>query len=430
MTIRHAVSPLTKLLLLAGCLLLPGCVQLTLAWADLNPRGPEARPDVLGAFEQQAPVTTPAQWREERVPALQAALQDHVYGWFPDASSARVTERRVVSDSAFGDKAIVEEWRVEATATFGDAAPATAAFNMVVVLPKEATGPVPVILMETFCASHTTVPVEGVTKPEGRSACDGGRMMNSVFTYIFGRYISTPPLDRIVERGYALATVYPSEYVPDSATSGQAALERLSAGYTDDETRWGSIAAWAWGFSRMIDVLEEDARFDRDGMVLYGHSRYGKSALVGAAFDERVDGVITHQSGTGGAALNRDKPGETVGDITNSYPHWFSKTYASYEGREGDMPVDQHQLLALVAPRPILIGNARRDVWSDPTGSFLAAKGADAAYGLLGSDGLEQESLKAFIPSADLSFWIRPGTHGVTEEDWPVFLEFLDAHFQ
>jgi len=140
--------------------------------------------------------------------------------------------------------------------------------------------------------------------------------------------------------------------------------------------------------------------------------------------------VISHQSGTGGASLNKRKKGESIEDITGQYPHWFSKTYAGYAGREEELPIDQHHLLALIAPRPILLGNARRDVWSDPNGALKAAIGADPVWKLYGADkGLRQQRYKPFNPDADLSLWIRSGTHGVVKEDWPAFLEFLDAHF-
>jgi len=179
----------------------------------------------------------------------------------------------------------------------------------------------------------------------------------------------------------------------------------------------------------MVDVLEDDARIDQSAIITWGHSRYGKSALVAAAFDDRIDGVISHQSGTGGASLNRGKKGESVKAITASYPHWFANRYASFGGREEEMTIDQHHLLALIAPRPVLLGNARRDVWSDPNGAFRAAMGADPVYELAGSAGLDQKRLDAWNPDADLAFWIRAGTHGVVKEDWPAFLEFLDAHF-
>ncbi len=413
----------------AMLLLVTGCIQLTLAWTDLTPDRPVATPAVLGSFEGAGEVTSITSWREERVPQLRDAFQAHVYGYLPDFSSASVIDRRVVADRFLDGRAVLEELTIEALAQFGDAPPAKATFRLLLATPSKQPGPLPVILMETFCRNHTTIPHPDVSRPATGGGCDGDGVINMAMTYIFGRYIATPPLEEMVDRGFALATFYPGDYVPDNSGAGIAALKQLSAGHQDDATRWGAIAAWGWGFSRVIDVLEMDNRFDPNGMVLYGHSRYGKSALLSAAFDGRVDGVISHQSGAGGGSLSRNKAGETVGAITSSYPHWFSTQYAEYSERESDLPVDQHQLLAMIAPRPVLLGNARRDVWSDPEGSFMAALGADPAYELLGAGGLAQLTLKDFLPSAELVFHIRPGTHGVTEDDWPAFFEFLEAHF-
>jgi hypothetical protein len=139
---------------------------------------------------------------------------------------------------------------------------------------------------------------------------------------------------------------------------------------------------------------------------------------------------VSHQSGTGGAALNRKKNGESVKEITDTYPHWFSEAYAKKDWDSEDVSVDQHALLALVAPRPIFLGNARRDVWSDPNGSFRSAQGASDTYKLYNKTGLKQDSLKPFHPDADIGFYLRSGTHGVVKEDWPAFLVFLDAHIK
>jgi hypothetical protein len=278
--------------------------------------------------------------------------------------------------------------------------------------------------METFCPRWATIPDPGVTGAPAQGA-DRGGLMESLATFVFGRYICTPPNEAILDAGYAIASIFPSEIVPDRRADGLAALKRLSQGHGDDDTRWGAIAAWAWSYSRMIDVLEQDDRLDADAMIVWGHSRYAKAALVAAAFDPRIDGVISHQSGTGGASLNAEKKGESIKGITGSYPHWFAKAY-----RDDNLAgYDQHMLLALIAPRPVLLGNARRDVWSDPNGAFRAALGADPVYRLYGERGLDQARLKPYDPSADLAFWIRPGTHGVVKEDWPAFLEFLNAHF-
>ncbi|MGE0409035.1 MAG: alpha/beta hydrolase, partial [Amphiplicatus sp.] len=252
--------------------------------------------------------------------------------------------------------------------------------------------------------------------------------MHKVMLYLFGRYIVTPPVEMILAHGYGLAVLYPSEAVPDDKEAGSAALAALAEGHADTATRWGAIAAWGWLYSRAADALLADERIDPKGLIAWGHSRYAKAALLAAAFDDRFDAVIAHQSGAGGASLNRKKAGESIKAITKTYPHWFSARYARYADKAETLPVDQHQLLALVAPRPILLGNARRDVWSDPAGALRAARGADPVYELYGETGLDQARMTPFSPQAELSFWIRPGTHGVVEEDWPAFLAFLDAH--
>ncbi|MEM8772190.1 MAG: alpha/beta hydrolase [Pseudomonadota bacterium] len=420
--------------LVLGGLLASSCVRLTLAWADLKPDGAPAAPSVLAASENGDAIDTVEAWETRRAPALRAAFEQNVHGVMPAESETSVLEKRVLDEAAFNGAGRLEEWKLSATARFGEVRVRTrevmesGGFYIQIVTPTGATGPTPVIMMETFCPWWDVIAHPEVTRPEDAESMSGG-VFGAVASYVFGRYICSPPIETILERGYAIASIYPGAVVPDSKTDGLSELNRLAAGHQDDATRWGAVAAWSWIFSRVTDALEADARFDRDGFIVWGHSRYGKAALAAAAFDPRIDGVIAHQSGTGGASLNRDKPGESVGSMTENYPHWFSKTYAGFAGREEELPIDQHQLLALIAPRPVLLGNARRDVWSDPNGAFRAAVGADAVYELYGREGLNQKRLDQWRPSSDIAFWIRPGTHGVVKEDWPAFLEFLDAHF-
>ena len=434
---RMTAVRVLALMLLA--LAVGGCAKLTLAWADLDPDGVIAAPPALGVFAGAGPVASVEGWEKKRAP-LRAAFEREVYGKMPEASTTRVLDHKILDAEAFAGKGRLEEYRIEASATFGGVSVTTQnafeesfgvdGFFMDVLLPSNADGPVPVILIQTFCPRWDTIPDPAVPRPEDSGSCAGGGFGTSVATYVFGRYIATPPVEMILDAGYAIATIYPDEIVPDRAETGLAELRRLSEGYDDDETRWGAVGAWGWLFSRMVDVLEADPRFDKSAMIAWGHSRYAKAALVAAAFDDRIDGVIAHQSGTGGASLNQRKKGESVREITDQYPHWFAKAYAGFAGREEEMSVDQHLLLALIAPRPILLGNARRDVWSDPGGAFRAALGAGPVYELYGARGLAQDRLVPYRPGADIAFWIRPGTHGVVKEDWPAFLKFLDAHFK
>ena len=418
---------LAQFFIIAGLLAAPGCVQLTLAWADLSPDGVVATPAALGPFDSQPAVTDIASWEEMRVPRLRRAFETHIYGVMPDSHRLEVIASKLVDDGAFNGAGRLSELELRAYATFENEEHASEPFYMNVVTPRGSPD-APIILMETFCPRWDTIPHPGVYRPEKANACSDGAA-SGIMKYIFGRYIATPPIEMILARGYGVAAIFPSEFIPDNGADGLESLAAMASPMENRNDRWGAIAAWGWGFSLMVDALIADETLNPSAYITFGHSRYGKSALLAAAFDPRISGVIAHQSGTGGASLNRRKSGESIKSITANYPHWFASHYADYGDDASTLPVDQHQLLALIAPRPILLGNARRDVWSDPNGAFRAAVGADPVYELYGAEGLDQDRLDQWKPDADIAFWIRPGTHGVVKEDWPAFLEFLSAHF-
>lgn len=413
-------------LLAASVLVLSGCVRMTMAWAPLTPKGQEATPALLAPLAGDSAVDSRAAWESDRQKLIREELERQIYGALPEESRTQVVEHRVLDENAFGGIGVFEEFDITVQPVFGEGEPASARFTMAVLSPKDAGGPVPVIMAETFCPRWDAIPHPQAKAPEGTEI---GEDMPWMIRNLFGRYICTPPLEMILEDGFALAMTAATDVVPDNKERGLAALDRLAAGHDDPGTRWGAVAAWGWTFSRMVDVLAEEERFDGERLIAYGHSRYGKAALLAGAFDDRIAGVIAHQSGTGGASLNRRKSGESIEAITSSYPHWFAPRYEDFADDASGLTVDQHHLLALLAPRPVLLGNARRDVWSDPNGAFKAAIGARPAYALYGSEGLTAERLDTFRPEDDVSFWLRPGTHGVVEEDWPAFLAFLKAHF-
>ena len=366
--------------------------------APNSPKGKVAAPAITAK--------TVSAWEQQK-PQLRRAFEEQVYGIMPKSFETPLLSYRPILKHGF--QARIEE--VQLKTSRGEN------YTAVLVMPEDASTSRPVIMMENFCPNHAVIPAKDISKPDGDYFdCSGDGIMGSIFGYFFGRYITTPPIDMIMERGYALAVIYPSATYPDNMSR----FDRTTS--PSKQHPWGTVGAWAYQFSSLSNYLKSDPRFSKT--IAYGHSRYGKSALLAAAFDETIDGVIAHQSGTGGASLSKDKKGETVAAITESYPHWFAPSY-----QEEALTIDQHQLLALIAPRPILLGNARRDVWSDPEGAFRAAQGARPVYRLYGSEGLRQSKLTAFDASADIAFWIRPGTHGVVKEDWPAFLEFMDAHF-
>ena len=394
------------------------CTQLGLNYSSLEIDGkPEAWPALEG------PILTDL---IENRGSTMLAIETHVFGPVPTDLPTRIVERRVVDPNYANGAGTLEEITI-AIGSFEN----ERRFNLAVAFPNAATGPVPLIINQTFCPNRMTFdtnelsamlsPITGC----GDDAEAGGLGM-SVVTGIFGRYIATAPNERILNRGYAFASFFASELVPDHGRIGRSTLNSFPEGSRGRAS--GSIAAWTAGYSAALDVLEPDPRIDASRTAVMGHSRHAKSALISGAFEPRVEAVIAHQAGTGGGALSRRKPGETVASITKNYPHWFAPAYANFDAEGAyTTPTDMHMLIALNAPKKLLLGNARRDVWSDPNGSYRATLAADAAWKKMGLSGLDQSGMKDINLSADLVFYMRGGGHGIIKRDWTTFLDFLDA---
>ncbi|MFN3325114.1 MAG: alpha/beta hydrolase family protein, partial [Bryobacteraceae bacterium] len=242
------------------------------------------------------------------------------------------------------------------------------------------------------------------------------------------------PVDQILARGYAAAGITLGEISPDDAkTYRKGVIELFDGPEERSPDAWRTIAAWAWGGSRAMDYFVTDKQIDSNRIAVVGHSRGGKTALWCGAQDERFAMTVSNNSGETGAALARRRVGELVVNINTRFPHWFATNYERYNDREDDLPVDQHALIALLAPRLAYVASAKEDAWADPLGEFLATVHATPIYRLLGVEGMEaaeQPPIEQPIHTGRIGYHIRSGGHGLTEYDWQRFMDFADRHLR
>lgn len=401
-----------------------GCSTLILPRVSAKPANYTAEPDLLGPINGRDAVRSLDDWETDRAPFWLNILLNEVYGSIPPHMDVRVTSEEILSSSLLDGKATLKAVKLQ----FGESEPPID-LDLHVVIPNT-PGPHPLILGASFCPNHSALPFDGVEPPDAiyPGFCDGESWATPIFKFIFGRHIASPPLQDIVDHGFAFGAYYPGQIVPDSETSAPDALDSLPKGDMAHGP-YAAIGVWAWAATEIVDYVETDPDLDESRIILFGHSRYGKSSLLAGVLDQRIAGVISHQSGTGGASLQKNDVGESIKSITKGYSHWFAPKYATYAEKDMELSFDQHALVALMAPRPLLLGNSTRDQWSDPKGAFASAEAAGEVYRLYGEAGFEAETLKDFDPDAKLAFEFRGGTHGITSHDWKYFLQWLDAQF-
>ncbi|MDR1971331.1 MAG: alpha/beta hydrolase [Treponema sp.] len=346
-------------------------------------------------------------WNEERRKELLEFFRHEVYGVLPDESSLRiairVADERSGPDIMYG-RAIRKLVEVSVSRKNREFS-----FPFLLYIPKAAEQkPVPAIisLQGSIVAADPT-----------------------------RRQIAASwPAETIIARGYAAAALVNQDVAPDYDDNFTLKFYRLFpefAGKRPDDMM-GTITAWAWGLSRVVDYLADDPLINGE-IAAAGHSRGGKTAIWCGVQDPRVTLTISSCSGCSGAAITRAKAGEHIRDITTAFPYWFCNNYKKYAADETNMPFDQHLLLALLAPRFLYVNSKSYDSWCDPRAEFEGARQASPAWGVYGFPGLpvtEMPPPEAPVHDGHIGYHLKTGHHFMDEYDWNNYLDFMDIHFR
>ena len=362
------------------------------------------------------------EWEYIHRPIIFNYFQNEVYGRVPECQVSVLYDRMRV-DVALGGKAICRQvaMHVEGMPT---------PILIVIYLPAKASGPVPIFLGANFSGNNQITTDEFVIISE--NAPRGSELKSKLDR---GSSVARWPLEMIIDAGYAVATFYRGDVDPDFDDGFQNGVH--PSFYRNGQTapaanEWGTIGAWAWALSRVMDYLETDEDIDATRVAVFGHSRLGKTALWAGACDPRFALVISNDSGCTGAALSIRKHGETVAKINKSFPHWFCDNYNKYSDNEEALFVDQQGLIALIAPRPVYIASATLDDWADPEGEYLSALYASPVYELYGKKGLTSKTMPqpdSPVNDGSVAYHIRTGKHNITAYDWEQYIKFANRHF-
>jgi dienelactone hydrolase len=241
------------------------------------------------------------------------------------------------------------------------------------------------------------------------------------------------PAEQVIDSGYAVAAFHNADAAPDDTAAYRNGMLRLYPEQLKAPNGMKAIGAWAWATSRVMDYLQTDKEIDGKRIAVAGHSRGGKTSLWVMAQDPRFAMCLSSCSGNSGASLSHRRYGETIEKINTQFPHWFTDNYRKFNDREDDLPIDQHELIALSAPRPVYTTNATEDRWADPKGSFMALKAIEPVYALYGY----KSNLPAELPAINMPFTqpplgyhFREGKHDLTPYDWDKFIHFASLYYK
>jgi len=351
-------------------------------------------------------VTMPVEWQKTRRPEILELFRTNVYGRAPIGRPDDLRfEVKETDKNAMRGKATLKRVDIRFSGPGGKGV-----IELALFIPNNAPRPVPGFVL--ICNRD-------------RENIDPTRQKKSPFW----------PAERIVERGYVAASFHNSDLDPDKFDGFKDGVHGIfdpkNAKRSPDA--WGTIAAWAWGASRVMDYFEIDKDIDEKRIGVVGHSRGGKTSLWCGAEDERFALTISNDSGCTGAALARNKKGERVKRINTSFPHWFCENYRKFNDKEDELPVDQHELIALMAPRLVYVASASQDSWADPEGEFLSCVHAGPVYrlfGLRGVGAIQMPKVQEPLHTGHIGHHIRNGKHNLTEYDWDRYMDFADKHWK
>ena len=348
------------------------------------------------------PVTSVSTWENIRRQEILSLFENNVYGQMPkrfDSIQFKSvnTPGMVMGGKAYQRRAEISVWRMGKMLKI----------NLLMFIPSSAKKPTPVFLF---------------INNRGLEQTDPTRKIQSEFW----------PAEMVIDSGYAIATFHVSDAAPDNNDHYKEGALQLFPEQLTMENGMKAIGAWAWAASRVMDYFEREHLIDAKHVFIVGHSRGGKAALWAGAQDRRFAMVFSNCSGNSGAALSRRQIGETVKKINTTFPYWFCDNYKKYNDNVAALPVDQHMLISLIAPRPVYTTNATKDVWADPKGSYISIKNAEPVYALYKKKSALPKTppkVGVAVIASPIGYHIREGEHDLTKFDWNNFIRFANYHF-
>lgn len=423
--LRHAIC--------RGFVLVMFFSAMGIAWAEPPLPSPADLPqqaEMPNALEMRdgTAITTADGWHTKRVPELKQLFSYYMYGEAPPPPKRVSAKVERINGKLFNGKATKRE------ITISFPPEGCPPIHLLLVTPNNVSGRAPVFVGLNFCGNHTLLDDPTVALPTGWVRNNRGESKNNRATEQGrGSRIDVWAIEQTIDHGYAVATFYSGDVDPDKPDFSDGVHPHF---YKQGQTRpgpheWGTIAAWAWGIQRVVDYLITNDAIDSDRIAVVGHSRNGKTALLAGALDERIDLIIPHQAGCGGTSPSRSPVGEQLHQINRNFPHWFCDTFKEFNDQVDRLPIDQNCLIAMCAPRPVLLSNAQGDQWADPAGQFRALRAADPVYRLLGVGGVAASEMPPHgkLLGSRLGYYIREGKHSMRPDDWRVFLAFANKHF-